>query len=64
MNLLTQQSPRSRSIALSWLTQHLHHSWTAGVHEGASPTKPKLEDLHDSGATTGYLRGVLVRNQY
>lgn len=32
-----------------WIVPHqyLPHWWTSGVHEGASPTNLKLQDLHD-----------------
>jgi len=34
-------------------SQHLPHGWIAGVHEGAGPTDPKLQDLHDTGQQQG-----------
>jgi hypothetical protein len=33
---------RPRSRALNYPSQPLPHWWTAGVHEGAGPTDPKL----------------------
>jgi hypothetical protein len=38
-----------RPKALSWFTPTSTHLQTAGVLEGAGPTGPKLQDLHDIG---------------
>lgn len=56
-------SPRSR--ALNWLTLASTHQWTTGVHEGVSPTNPKLHTGSPwRRTTTGYPRRALVRFQH
>ena len=44
-----------QAFELTYPSNYPTDELTAGVHEGDSPTDPKLQDLHDTGQQQGIL---------
>ena len=57
--LTSTYTSQTQIQGLNWPTQHLPHSWTAGVHEAS----PKLQDLHDTGQQE-YIQATMQTHKF